>query len=89
MSLVNDPYLALRNREFRFFLSAKFLLTVALQMQAVVASWLIYNITKDPLSLGLIGLAEAVPALSLALPGGFLADRFSRKKIIMLSTILK
>jgi MFS family permease len=88
MSLVNDPYLALRNREFRFFLSAKFLLTVALQMQAVVASWLIYNITKDPLSLGLIGLAEAVPALSLALPGGFLADRFSRKRIIMLSTIL-
>lgn len=83
MSARHDPYSALRHGNFRLFLSGKFLITVALQMQAVVASWLIYEQTKDPFALGLIGLTEAVPALSLALPGGILADRFNRKKLMI------
>lgn len=83
----HDPYAALRYGNFRLFLIGKFLLTVALQMQAVVASWLIYDQTKDPFALGLIGLTEAIPALSLALPGGLLADRFNRKRLMMLSTL--
>jgi MFS family permease len=83
-----DPYAALRHRDFRFFLAGKFLLTVALQMQATVAAWLIYQQTKDPLSLGLIGLSEAVPALGLALPGGILADRFDRRMIMLASSTL-
>lgn len=86
MNRSRDPYAALRFREFRFFVWGKLLLTVALQMQEVVASWLIYAHTKDPLSLGLIGLTEAIPALSLALPGGYLADRFSRKSILLITT---
>ena len=85
---LHDPFSALRNKDFRLFLAAKFLITVAGQMQAIVASWLIYEKTKDPFSLGLIGLVEAIPALSLALPGGLIADRFSRKKIMLLSTCL-
>ncbi len=84
----HDPFGSLRIKDFRLFLSAKFLFTVATQMQAIIASWLIYEKTKDPFSLGLIGLAEAIPALSLALPGGLIADRFSRKKIMLLSTLL-
>ncbi|CAN5445624.1 MFS transporter [soil metagenome] len=86
MEKAKDPYSALRNKEFRFFVWGKLVLTIALQMQAVIASWLIYNQTKDPLSLGLIGLVEAVPALSLALPGGHLADRFNRRHILLIST---
>jgi len=85
---LHDPFDSLRIKDFRLFLSAKFLFTVATQMQAIIASWLIYEKTKDPFSLGLIGLAEAIPALSLALPGGLIADRFSRKKIMLLSTLL-
>lgn len=81
----HDPFEALRYRDFRFFLSGKLLLTIALQMQAVVASWLIYDLTKDPFALGLIGLTEAIPALSLALPGGFLADRYNRKKLMLIA----
>jgi MFS family permease len=81
-----DPYAAWRYPAFRYFVSGKLLLTIALQMQAIVASWLIYESTKDPLSLGLIGLTEAIPAIGLALPGGHLADRFSRWKILMLTT---
>lgn len=83
MSARHDPYSALRHGNFRLFLGGKFLITVALQMQAVVASWLIYEQTKDPFALGLIGLTEAVPALSLALPGGILADRYNRKKLMI------
>ncbi|MFM7015285.1 MAG: MFS transporter [Bacteroidota bacterium] len=85
---LHDPFSALRIKDFRLFLSAKFLITVAGQMQAIIASWLIYEKTKDPFSLGLIGLAEAIPALALALPGGLIADRFSRKKIMFFSTLL-
>ena len=53
------------------------------QMQAVIFGWLIYSFTKDPFSLGLIGLAEAIPSLSIALFGGHLADRLNRKKLIL------
>jgi MFS family permease len=86
MALSHDPFAAMRSREFRFFIWAKFLLTVGLQMQAVIVSWLIYDITKDPLALGMIGLTEAIPALGLALPGGIVADRYSRRKILIIST---
>ena len=84
----HDPFEALRFRDFRFFLSGKLLLTIALQMQAIVASWMIYDQTKDPFALGLIGLTEAIPALSLALPGGFLADRYNRKKLMLMAVFI-
>lgn len=78
-----DPYSSLRNGEFRRYILGRFFYTVSIQMQAVVVGWLIYDLTHDPLSLGLIGLAEAVPALSVALYAGHVADRFNRKKIII------
>ena len=83
-----DPFAAWRYPEFTSFVSGKLLLTIAVQMQAIVASWMIYERTRDPLSLGLIGLTEAIPAIMLALPGGHLADRVSRWKILLLTTFL-
>jgi len=53
------------------------------QMQAVIFGWLIYSYTRDPFSLGLIGLAEAIPSISIALFGGHLADNLNRKKLIL------
>jgi MFS family permease len=61
--------------EFKKLLSARFLFTFAVQMQSVVLGWRIYELLKDPLSLGFIGLAEAVPAIGLALYAGYLVDR--------------
>lgn len=61
--------------DFKKLLSARFLFTFAVQMQAVVLGWRIYELLKDPLFLGLIGLAEAVPAIGLALYAGYLVDR--------------
>jgi MFS family permease len=84
----HDPFLALRFKEFRFFVIAKFFLTMALLMQSVILSWLIYEKTKDPLSLGLIGLTEAIPALSISLFGGHLADRISRRTLMIWSSVV-
>ncbi len=61
--------------DFRRLLTARFLFEFAVDMQAVIMGWLVYELTKDPLYLGLMGLTEAVPALGLALYAGYLVDR--------------
>lgn len=78
-----DPYAVLRLPEFRLYISARLCITLAMQIQAVIVGWQIYDITKDPLSLGLIGLAEALPAIVVALYAGYIADVVPRKKIII------
>ena len=78
-----DPYAALRYPEFRSYLAMRFLLTFGFQIQAVVIGWHIYQLTKDPLSLGLIGLAEAIPAISVSLYGGYVADKSDKKKMLV------
>jgi hypothetical protein len=55
----HDPYAALRVLNFRWFVASLMAMTIATQIQAVVVAWQIYDLTHDPLSLGLIGLAEA------------------------------
>jgi len=78
-----DPYAVLRLPEYRLFVLARLCLTLALQIQAVVVGWQIYDLTKDPLALGLIGLTEAIPSIIVALYAGHVADNTSRKKIIV------
>ncbi|MBS1797121.1 MAG: MFS transporter [Acidobacteria bacterium] len=84
----NDPYAALRIPEFRSFVTARFCFTLAMQIQAVVVGWQIYDLTKDPLALGMIGLVEVVPSIAVALYAGHLADLTSRKKIIILCNLI-
>jgi hypothetical protein len=50
--------------DFKRLLTARFLFTFAVQMQAVVLGWRIYDLLKDPLYLGFIGLTEAIPAIA-------------------------
>lgn len=84
MSLFDNPsFLAIRQINFRRFIFSKFMLTLALQIQFVVLSWQVYEITHDPLSLGLLGLAEAIPAVGLALYGGYVSDRNDRRSILV------
>jgi MFS family permease len=77
----HDAYAALRHREFRWFIISLFTMVVGSQLQAVVVGWQVYRLTHDPLSLGLIGLAEALPFIGVALPAGYLADRRNRRAI--------
>lgn len=78
-----DKYAVLRINDFRFFLLGRFFGVVATQIQAVIVGWQIYEITGDPLSLGLIGLSEVIPATLVALFAGHLADRISRRTILI------
>jgi MFS family permease len=83
----NDAYAALRIRDFRLFLSFRFFITIAIQMQSLIVGWQVYELTKDPLSLGLIGLTEAIPFILVALYAGHVADRFNRKRVILVFTL--
>lgn len=82
MELTEAKWEVLKNKEFRRFLTTRVCLTIALQIQAVIVGWHIYKLTNDPLSLGLIGLAEAIPALSIALYAGHVADIKSKKRLL-------
>lgn len=84
----HDAYAALRHREFRWFVVSLFAMVVSSQLQAVVVGWQVYRITHDPLSLGLIGLAEALPFIAIALPAGYLADRRNRRTISALALVV-
>ena len=65
----------LHNREFIKLLIMRLMVAVTLQAQAVIVGWQVYSLTKDALYLGLIGLTEAVPALTAALFAGYIVDR--------------
>jgi MFS family permease len=62
-------------------------MNLATQLQAVVVAWQVYALTHDPLSLGLIGLAEALPFIGFALPAGHLADRIHRLRTTRLALV--
>jgi MFS family permease len=81
----HDAYAALRHHDFRWYILSLFSMTLASQLQAVVVGWQVYAITHDPLSLGLLGLAEALPFIAVALPAGYVADRFNRRTITVCS----
>ena len=70
MSIKQDPFSILRLKEFRLFILARLFITIALQIQAVIVGWQIFKLTNDPLSLGLIGLSEAIPNIIVALNAG-------------------
>jgi MFS family permease len=82
--LPSGPYAALKIKDFRLFILSRFCVTLAVQIQSVVVAWQVYEITKDPLSLGLIGLAEAIPSIGVSLYAGHVADIIQRKKIIVI-----
>ena len=74
---------AFHYRNYRLFQAARFLVVTALEMQSVAVGWQIYEITRRPLDLGLVGLAQFLPALLLFLVGGHAADRFERRRVLV------
>ncbi len=83
-----EAYKALQFPEFRAYVTGNTLFTIALLIQEVVLAYEIYKITHNPLALGLIGLAEAVPFISLVLFGGHFADNRDKKKIMQVTLSL-
>jgi MFS family permease len=71
-----------RHRPFAFYWIARVSSTVALQMQAVAVSWQMYDLTRNPLDLGLVGLTQFIPAALFVLVAGHVADRYDRRMIV-------
>ena len=74
-----DPYSALRFKEFNFFHIIRCILVFGWSMQFIIVEWEVYSLTKDPLSLGLIGLVEVIPAISTALFAGHIVDQREKR----------
>src|SRR5919206_374964 len=72
----------LRQRPFVQFWIARFCTTLGFHMQAVAVGWQMYDLTGNPLDLGLVGLVQFVPAFLLVLVAGHLADRHDRRRIV-------
>jgi MFS family permease len=83
----HDAYQALRYREFSWFLAGNTAMSLATQVQSLVMGWQVYELTRDPLSLGLIGLSEAIPFLAMTLIGGWAADRRDRRTLTLFATL--
>jgi MFS family permease len=78
-----DPYEALRFTEFKYFLAMRFAMVFAWSMQFVIIEWEVYKLTKDPLSLGIIGLMEIIPAIGMALFAGHIVDQKEKKSLLV------
>lgn len=78
-----DPFAALRITEFRHLISGRFLFIMSLRMLTTVLGWWIYNLTNDPLAIGLIGLSEIIPAISLALYAGHVIDLSEKRGMLL------
>lgn len=77
------PIHVLKNIEFRHLLSGRFLLVLAFRMLATLLGWWVYQLTKDPFSIGLIGLSEVIPAVTSALYAGHIIDISEKKKLLL------
>ncbi|MCO6174535.1 MFS transporter [Flavobacterium sp. NRK F10] len=78
-----DPFSSLRIKEFRWFILMRLALVLACSMQFVLVEWEVYSITKDPFSLGLIGLMEVIPAVSMALFAGHIVDQNEKRGLLL------
>ncbi|WP_420603648.1 MFS transporter [Flagellimonas sp.] len=78
-----DPYAALRYKEFNVFLVVRFAMVFAWSMQFIVIEWQVYSMTKDPLSLGIIGLMEIIPAVGMALFAGHVVDQKEKRNLLI------
>jgi len=81
----SDVRTVLRIRDYRNFLLSRVFATLATQMQALIVSWQVYQMTKDPLALGMIGLVEALAFIGFATWAGHYTDRHEKRNIIFVT----
>lgn len=79
-----DSFAALRYKDFRSYIGMRFFFTFAYQMQTVVLGFYIYQLTHSKIALAFIGLSEAIPAVGIALYGGYIADKYEKRKMLLI-----
>ena len=83
-----DPFASLRITEYRFLMAGRFSFIMGLRMLGTLLGWWIYNLTNDPFAIGIIGLSEVIPAISMALYAGHIIDLSEKKKLILTTIVL-
>ena len=86
---MSDEPAVYRARDFNVFLASRFLSTAAMQIQSVAVGWQVYEITRTPLALGIVGLSEFVPMFLFTLPAGDISDRFDQRKVLAVSLLVE
>jgi MFS family permease len=84
-----SPPTVYRDRDLYFFVTSRFIATLAIQVQSVAIGWQIYDMTRTPLSLGLVGLCQFLPMFLLTLPAGDITDRFNQRRVYSLAACLQ
>lgn len=79
----NDPFASVRIPEYRNLMLGRFIFIAALRMQVTLLGWWIYQLTNDPFAIGLIGLSEALPAISMALYAGHIIDLSEKRRLML------
>lgn len=78
-----DPFAAMRIPEYRNLMMGRFLFIMGLRMMGTLVGWWIYELTNDPFAIGLIGLSEVVPAVSLSLYAGHVIDISEKRRLLL------
>jgi MFS family permease len=87
-SVRHDPYAALRYGDFRFLIFGRFIASLGEQMVSVAIGWELYERTQSAFALGLVGLVQVLPVILLVFISGHVADRFNRKRIVVITQFL-
>lgn len=88
MNLKTDPFASVKVIEYRNLLIGRFAFIMGLRMMSTLIGWWIYLLTNDPFAIGLVGLSEVIPALSLALYAGHIIDQNEKRKLLLIGIIL-
>lgn len=83
LQITNDPFAAVRIQEYKHLVAGRFFFIAALRMMTTLVGWWIYELTNDPFAIGLIGLSEVIPALSMALYSGHVIDVSEKRKLLL------
>ncbi len=78
-----SPFAAIRIIEFKNLMLGRFVFIMALRMMSTLVGWWVYELTHDPFAIGLIGLSEVIPAVSMALYAGHVIDLSEKRKLIL------
>src|SRR5213593_492819 len=83
-----SPFASVRISEYRNLILGRFVFIMGLRMMGTLVGWWIYNLTNDPLAIGLVGLSEVIPAVSLALYAGHVIDLSEKRRMILRGVLL-
>ncbi len=83
--ITDDPFAAVKVPEYKNLVLGRFCFIMSLRMMSTLVGWWVYELTNDPFAIGLVGLSEVVPALSMALYSGHVIDISEKRKLLLKS----